>query len=777
MIYFGVVESRLDPLKLGRCRVRITGIHTEDKFDLPTDDLPWAYPIQPIDSAAMSGIGKSPTGVVEGTWVAVQFADEYKQMPIIIGTVGGIPTKDNPTGKVDTQESIVTTVDSDLPPSIANLPPESPVLQPGSLDISSEGVHFIQGEEKISSLEKGKNKWSVGSGLASSTPIYAYKDSAGWAIGWGSTFLMDNSRVQESTVLSKSKCDELFLVKLKEYVAGVNRNLKVTVTQSMFDALVSMAYNMGVGGLVNTAMFSALNAAKYEDAAAQIPSTKASGLANRRAAEMQLFQAEGYPSKDGVTVNPSPTQTTKKTSTTTTTTSTTTSGDGFKDPNGKYPTILDEPDTHRLARNESIDKTIVKAKELARVIGVKTAVGVAWSQPLIPYNATYPYNHTRVSESGHVEEWDDSKGNERLHRYHRAGTYEEIDVNGTKVNRIVGDSYEIVERNRKVIIRGNCDITIVGNANVRVENNATLQVLGNMSTNVTGNYKLAVGGDVQIRAGKKFQVMSGDISSIQASKVYLNSGMTFALNVPSEAASAMPVFQQLSVPSRKSVFDANYETPEEGDNSKFKKTNASNMDPDNESTDTKSVEKTEAPQKPMTSTTTSCENLRDSDITTNYKLSKFFTLGDVIKGKSAAPYGVPKGVNFGLSASDIVCNLKQLSVNCLDAIKIAYPNMIITNTWRSELVNTSIRGSKTSDHLTGSAADIVLSGFDRKQHYQAIIAIQKLLPSFKQLILEYRGGSTWIHVSYKEGQNKNQCLTIDAAANKTLSSGSFTLIS
>ena len=37
----GVVEDRNDPLKLGRCRVRILGYHTDNKQDIPTATLPW----------------------------------------------------------------------------------------------------------------------------------------------------------------------------------------------------------------------------------------------------------------------------------------------------------------------------------------------------------------------------------------------------------------------------------------------------------------------------------------------------------------------------------------------------------------------------------------------------------------------------------------------------------------------------------------------------------------------------------------------------------------
>ena len=91
-LYYACVESRNDPDKLGRCRVRVVGVHTDDKTVLPVADLPWAQPIQPITSAAMNGIGHTPMGPVEGTWVVVVFKDEGSfQEPLILGTIGGIP--------------------------------------------------------------------------------------------------------------------------------------------------------------------------------------------------------------------------------------------------------------------------------------------------------------------------------------------------------------------------------------------------------------------------------------------------------------------------------------------------------------------------------------------------------------------------------------------------------------------------------------------------------------------------------------------------------------
>jgi hypothetical protein len=88
----GVVEDRNDPLKLGRLRVRCLGWHTDDKSLIPTEALPWAHPMAPITSASISGIGQTPLGPVEGTWVIGFFRDgENAQEPVIMGTIGGIP--------------------------------------------------------------------------------------------------------------------------------------------------------------------------------------------------------------------------------------------------------------------------------------------------------------------------------------------------------------------------------------------------------------------------------------------------------------------------------------------------------------------------------------------------------------------------------------------------------------------------------------------------------------------------------------------------------------
>ena len=90
-MFQGVVENRNDPEKLGRVKVRCLGFHTANKQELPTEDLPWCHPIQPITSAAMNGIGSTPLGPVEGTWVVGFFRDSEHQKPYFFGTIGGVP--------------------------------------------------------------------------------------------------------------------------------------------------------------------------------------------------------------------------------------------------------------------------------------------------------------------------------------------------------------------------------------------------------------------------------------------------------------------------------------------------------------------------------------------------------------------------------------------------------------------------------------------------------------------------------------------------------------
>lgn len=98
-IYIGIVEDRHDHLQLGRCRVRIAGLHTHDTDVLPTKDLPWAMIMHPLSADKASALPP-----VEGTAVLVMFLDHpQNQQPVVMGKLSGIP-QDNPV-TIDTYEA------------------------------------------------------------------------------------------------------------------------------------------------------------------------------------------------------------------------------------------------------------------------------------------------------------------------------------------------------------------------------------------------------------------------------------------------------------------------------------------------------------------------------------------------------------------------------------------------------------------------------------------------------------------------------------------------
>lgn len=319
--WHGVVEDTGDPLFLGRCRVRVFGFHLEDKTQLPTESLPWAYPMQPITSAALSGIGTSPTGLLVGSHVFGFFRDgEEAQDPVIIGSFGGIPANPADTTK-------------------------------------------------------------------------GFADPSG---------------------------------KYPATVADVNA--------------------------------------------------------------------------------------------------------------GKFPrgvSVVGEPDTNRLARN-SDEGQMRGANAAARIASTDRSVQSTpdmagksrWSEPATPYAAVYPKNHVRYTESGHIEEWDDTPGKERVHTYHNSGTFTEvangwaraadgtiINPDGTRVQRVVGNDYEIIHGNKNIHIKGarGLNLVIDGAVNITINNGGNIQINGKTNILANDDVNLQVEGTLKA-SGKTIEMYAdGDI--------------------------------------------------------------------------------------------------------------------------------------------------------------------------------------------------------------------------------------------------------------------------
>ena len=66
----------------------------------------------------------------------------------------------------------------------------------------------------------------------------------------------------------------------------------------------------------------------------------------------------------------------------------------------------------------------------------------------------------QVTESGHIFEVDDSAKAGRIHQYHRSGTFYEIQDDGTRITKVVGDDYQIYLRDKNMVVSGNVNITV-----------------------------------------------------------------------------------------------------------------------------------------------------------------------------------------------------------------------------------------------------------------------------------------------------------------------------
>jgi len=186
---------------------------------------------------------------------------------------------------------------------------------------------------------------------------------------------------------------------------------------------------------------------------------------------------------------------------------------GFNDPNSRpapeigvsvYPKVAGEPDIDKLARGEN---TIDKTTNLTKDVNLANS-STTWSEPDSAYKTTYPYNRVFKSETGHVKEYDDTEGEERIHEYHKAGTFYEIDKDGNKTTRIVKDNYEIIAGTNYVNVKGDVNLTVDSNCNTYVKGNWNIQVDGNKIENIKGTYDQNVTGAATMDA-KTINLNSG----------------------------------------------------------------------------------------------------------------------------------------------------------------------------------------------------------------------------------------------------------------------------
>ena len=149
-----------------------------------------------------------------------------------------------------------------------------------------------------------------------------------------------------------------------------------------------------------------------------------------------------------------------------------------------YPRRLDEPSTSRLARNDSDYPSPINES--------KAANKASKVEPNSYYNAVYPYNNVYESESGHALEFDDTKDAERIHLYHRSGSYVEWGPNGDRAERIQKDKFTVVVGDEQVYVKGDVKVYIDGNV--------TMEVGGNFNATIGGTCDITSGGNMSFNA-------------------------------------------------------------------------------------------------------------------------------------------------------------------------------------------------------------------------------------------------------------------------------------
>lgn len=630
ILYYGVVENRNDPMKAGRCQVRIAGLHTHEKGELPTDDLPWAYPMQPITSAGMSGIGHSPVGPVEGTWVVIMFTDDDQQYPIMMGTLGGVPQApsavDSDTPNITMKDingnepaepsETVSSPQSNEPVKTTELTPQEQaqnVLQPGTNPAPTTGetqtvttdipttpppefkTLIPQRTAAIKALLAACDKFGIKSrevkcsilamaggesGYIPSDEGYSYSESALKSVFY-TTFTKKHpdKAAQYARAPSKGMSREEFF---NFVYAPENNGSGLGNTQpgdggkyfgrglTGITGRYAFGYygnKIGVDLLANPGLLTTdLNISAQASAMMIWDNTKKKFKNVSETAHPDYFYAakraqgkdaneEGsarrlryyeyfYGNKVSSTFTTDksaaplpPTDSTPSPSAETTSTGGSTAAPapnasgaaGFKDPNNKYPlsTHTKEPDTNRLARGQS-KGTVVNNKELNRKTGIPTANNdLTFDEPKSSFAAKYPYNHVTETESGHIREMDDTPGHERIHEYHRTGTFYEIDPNGTKVTHIVGDDYHIMDRNGTIYIAGECNITVGGQANILCQNNAEVEIVGDANINVKNNANIGIAKDANVVVGQNMKFQVNQTLDIKANAINIESATTF----------------------------------------------------------------------------------------------------------------------------------------------------------------------------------------------------------------------------------------------------------
>lgn len=562
--WMGVVEDRDDPLKLGRVRVRILGYHLDNKQVLPTDDLPWAMPLQPITSAATSGVGSSPLGPVAGTWVMGFFVDGKDcQQPMIMGTIAGMPdpraacmqqksdqNKSAPGVLKDSSGNTVTDgsgnpIQTPQSPTNANTTPSQAIT--GTLPpLNQSDVQKLMdalGKKESGSIPGGTQNYAVVNQIGfvgkyqfgapalqtvgyvrNPTPMKARKNSELNDDVWSGKNGVNSMADWKA---NKNNCQELAMFELlkNNYKSLTPNTIDPSGEKGQAAGYLAVAHLLGPGGARK------LKAGEVGKDANGTTGTQYYALGGGAVGGSTSPTTGSAPGEKLTQTNKDPAGPLNK------------PGAGnpppFSDPDGRYPDCEynGSQDTNKLAQADPGDVagTVVEDRYKNRDEKIETADGKVWDEPAPAYNAKYPFNKVTQSEAGHIFEMDDTPGGERIHLAHAGGTYFEVDKTGTFRRKIIGDNYEIIVRNNNVYVKGNCNLTVEGAYNLMVKDTADVVISGVTNVTIKDDANINVSGDASVNVKGDLTAKATNISMNATADINLSAGKSLNMSAGANA--------------------------------------------------------------------------------------------------------------------------------------------------------------------------------------------------------------------------------------------------
>jgi len=733
-IWEGVVEDIADPEQLGRVRVRVLGLHTENLDDIPVDTLPWAMTLQPTNSPSSGGIGSSGTGLINGAFVSLYFRDAPEnQHPVVIGSFLGMPVEKRPP-------------DVGFQDPTGFLPREDRL---GESDVN----RLARGEIKDTSIEDQDNTraMAVTYPVASEAQKKAEKKEAA-SLNSGESGAAQPQAPQETKPTKDSIMENL----LDEFgltpddIEGLGLTADKLKEMGLSDELVDILFD----GELDIKIPDPNNPDKPKTEKKKVENSYSPPDKN-----LQTWDEPASPYNAEYTYNKV-----------------------YESQSGHCIEVDDTPNAERLRiyhRSGSMveihpDGTLDRRSRGSEYVTVG-------NDNKVSVNGDYQVNvggtsnflisgkSIAVIAGGH----DISViGNSNVHFYGKTTAYFGANVDAD--------------------IIGNLTATVNGDLNADV--NGTSTVIGtDLSIDATNKIafkssEFTIDADTMTITASSldldaYTTLYGDFTGTILAEGTLAgmASLAFPTPFPETPTPVIPSFspEKAGTPTmaeiQRSVAEV-YREDDYGDDvgvgngsnpNQTMRTPASNPKQQKElglPDDNAPIPKTQPTESdnqespPVTPQPTAPENtppapdgtppigctVFENPSNPSNRLSKHITLGNLqIKGD------VVRAQN-GLSVEKIVCNLQKLSQQILDKVIDQWGRPLITDGFRSVAVAKRIGSKPSSMHCFGTAVDLQYSGKDEKYHYDVAVWIKQNCP-FAELILEYGGrAGPWIHVAYND---------------------------